>query len=89
MYGSELEDEEDEIEAEINAQEAAKAAERGDAVPETAASARGEEAFGRSSEPKETKAASIPEKPLEGDESGELVPKATLDAAPTAPNEGK
>jgi hypothetical protein len=77
MYGSELEDEEDEIEAEINAQEAAKAAERGDAVAETAKSARAEESFGRSSEPKE------------GDGSGELVPKATLDAAAPAANEEK
>lgn len=84
MYGSELEDDEEEIEAEIRAHEDAKAAARGDdSHAEADFSARSVDSMVShepTSAPKETLAASIPTEPMVGDESGDLVSKAIADA---------
>ena len=84
MYGSELEDEEEEVEAEIRAQEDAKAAARGDASREEAdfgaRSTDSAVSHQPTSAPKETLAAQIPTEPMVGDESGDLVSKAIADA---------
>lgn len=84
MYGSELEDDEEEVEAEIRAQEDARAAARGDVSHEEAdLSARSTDStvsYQPTSAPQETLAAQIPTKPMVGDESGDLVSKAIADA---------
>lgn len=84
MYGSELEDDEEELEAEIRAHEDAKAAARGDISHDEAdfgaKSTDSRISHQPTSAPKETLAAEIPTHPMVGDESGDLVSKAIADA---------
>ena len=84
MYGSELEDDEEELEAEIRAHEDAKAAARGDISHEeanfSAKSAESTLSHQPTSAPKETLSTTTPDEPLAGDESGDLVSKAIADA---------
>ncbi len=85
MYGSELEDDEEYVEAQLREEEGAKAAARGDVSQDEASFSAPSAASGlfhqASSAPKEDTAAAVtPANPMAGDESGDLVTKAVADA---------
>jgi intermembrane space import and assembly protein 40 len=92
IYGAELEDDEDEVEAELRARDAEQANGNGEAASsnKTTETVSESNALALSSVPKENAPpAEVPKYPLAGDESGDLIPKASWDAAQAGRPESK